>query len=111
MPSNLSAHITAFLSALTAIIAGIHPGFTISPTVQAWAVAVGGIGALVVEVAHIHFKLTWMKAYHQLMMLDHSIAAQKSPATPLVSSATAGDPAPHEVAAPSPASTPGAATA
>lgn len=75
MPSNLSAHIAAFISFLGAVLAAIHPGFTINPAVQQSAVPVGIAIAGLLELSHVNLKTKALQFAHEYSMQAAKIAA------------------------------------
>lgn len=113
MPNNTSAHVTTIVSWLTAILAAVHPGFTLPPTVQTVAVAAFGLIGGIAQLFHINLKKEWLKGYNAFQLLRTQIAADiaklPAPVKDVVdSAATAAEKAITDVVTPPAASAPAA---
>lgn len=75
MPNSISTHVSSLVGVVVSILAALHPGFTLSPTVTAIIVSIGSGGALLLQLAHITLKGTALKYLHEAQMFEQSLVA------------------------------------
>ncbi len=75
MPTSTSTHVSSLLALVASVLAVVHPGFSLSPDLQAKIVEIGLVAATLFQLAHVGVKALALKLLHEFQLQQQLISA------------------------------------
>ena len=75
MPTSTSTHVSFLLALVASVLAVFHPGFHLTPDLQAKIVEIGLVAAALFQLAHVGVKALALKLLHEFQLQQQLLVA------------------------------------